>query len=219
MKLSFRFSHLIKISLLAVALLATDLLIAVEQDQQNETLNTPLDLSSLQSQQNRIAKIASRFQADRGNLNRFYVVRESPNTCKRMRKFYLDWLSALVKLPADTLTDEERTDLESLKNDILDLNARLDERARRQAAIQPLVPFASTIMQLAEDRQKVKKVNSQEAAGQVDESSCQIKQVCALKLIPLTQAVSVGFYIVRFIPTLMSFCPVLTSPGQHMITK
>jgi dipeptidyl aminopeptidase/acylaminoacyl peptidase len=136
-----------------------------------------LDLASLNKAESRIARIVSRYRADRENLTQFYTTRESPATHERMKKFYLDWHAELVDLDEGSLGEHEQQELRELKHEIDASLALLELQARRHSEIEPLVPFASTILQLVEDRRQVKKIDAQEAAETVDALVRQIENI------------------------------------------
>ena len=57
---------------------------------------------------NEMRTVAQRYQADRGNLNRYYNVTLSPAYFDRVKWFCTDWLAALQKiclLPCEEYTD------------------------------------------------------------------------------------------------------------------
>lgn len=138
-----------------------------------------LDLASLARPASRIAAVAARYRADRSNLGRFYVTRESPATRERMKKFYLDWLDGLAELRTASLTEDDRRELDTLHSDVLSSFAQLELEARKQTESGPLVPFASTIMQLVDDRRQLKRIDAQSAAKTVDELGGQVERILA----------------------------------------
>jgi xylan 1,4-beta-xylosidase len=147
----------------------------------------PLELALIEPQPNPIGRIAARYRADRSSLERFYSALESHKAQSRMRQFYLDWLTALTKLPAESLSDADYRVLGELKDEMVQALAEMEERSRADAEAEPLVPFASTILSLAEDRQHVRRVNPQQAAAQVSEVS---RQIDALQRAPDGDAVA-----------------------------
>ena len=67
----------------------------------------PLDLSAIASI-GPISKIADRFRSDEASLRRYYVVEQSPTTHARFRKFYADWLAAVLTLPESAIANGNR---------------------------------------------------------------------------------------------------------------
>jgi dipeptidyl aminopeptidase/acylaminoacyl peptidase/uncharacterized protein (DUF885 family) len=127
----------------------------------------PIDLAALQPPSN-VSKIASHFRADLASLRRYYVVEESPASRDRFRKFYIDWLAALVTLPTDSLKEDERREYEELKNDALESLADFEREAKRRARAAEFVPFGPAIIELAEQRRQVKKADIEKSAALLD---------------------------------------------------
>src|SRR5438105_6760087 len=56
------------------------------------------------------------FQADRGNLNRFYNITLSPTRQAQFRALYSQWQELLTRLPFDTFPQDAKIDYLLLKN-------------------------------------------------------------------------------------------------------
>ncbi|HEY7690152.1 MAG TPA: DUF885 family protein, partial [Dongiaceae bacterium] len=97
-----------------------------------------------------------------------------------MRRFDANWLVALGALPADTLTDREREEIDGLKGNIRQQLAELEQQSRADSQIAPLLPFADTIYQLIEERLAVKPMDAQNAAGRVDSIAGKIADAQAM---------------------------------------
>ena len=138
----------------------------------------PLDLSAIASI-GPISKIADRFRSDEASLRRYYVVEQSPTTHARFRKFYADWLAAVLTLPESAIADGNRSAYDELKNDILESFARVEKNTQRGAKAAHLLPFAPAILELAEERRQVKKVDSQKSAAVVDKLGQEIEALCS----------------------------------------
>ncbi|MEX2317563.1 MAG: DUF885 family protein [Pirellulales bacterium] len=128
----------------------------------------PLVLTGLESRATRTSGVADRYRADRNGLTRFYLAADAPNTRKRIRQFYINWIAALTALPTDSFSAREREEVTTLKDEIAGEFARLEEQSRADARLDPLLPFAATIYQLVEERQVVKPMNAESAASRVD---------------------------------------------------
>src|SRR5262249_46347118 len=118
--------------------------------------------------------VVQRFEADRGSLNRRYTITFSPTRIARVRDFCTGWLAALQKLESAKLSPEGRTDYDQLKKTIEGELKQLDQQARAQAEIAPLVPFAPAIINLEESRRRMEKVDSPKAAGLLNELKKQL---------------------------------------------
>src|SRR5262245_45024897 len=124
--------------------------------------------------QSEMADVVRRYEADRGSLQRTYTVPTSPTRRERLRRFHSDWLTALEKLKDYKFTPPAQEDLgklvESVKKDL----KQLDDQAKRDAEVVPLLPFASTIVALEESRRRMERVDSPGAAGKLNEMKKQI---------------------------------------------
>ncbi|HQR43361.1 MAG TPA: DUF885 family protein, partial [Gemmatales bacterium] len=104
------------------------------------------------------------FQADRGNLERFYNIPLSPTRHAQFRALYREWLDLLTKLPFDTYTQDARIDYLLLKNYLIREQRQLEVRIKEQAEFMPLIGFADTIIKLEESRKKLEKLDGAKTA-------------------------------------------------------
>src|SRR5258708_11312194 len=135
-----------------------------------------LDVRALVSsfKANETLAVAQRYQADHGNLLRYYNVSISPASYARLKLFDEYWLAAAQKLEPAKLSQDaqaERTKLiESIQRDLRLLN----DQAREQAEIAPLIPFSKTILDLDESRRRVDKEDPPASASVVDDRAKRI---------------------------------------------
>lgn len=99
------------------------------------------------------------FQADRGNLNRFYNMALSPQRQAQFKALYRQWLELLTKLPFDSFPVEGKIDYLLLQNYLRHEERLLELRIKDQAEYQPFLPFAGVIIQLEEARKRVDKLD------------------------------------------------------------
>src|SRR5215472_17645590 len=118
---------------------------------------------------NEMRAVAQRYQADRGNLTRFYNVAIAPDRCARLRSFGEDWLTAVQRLDPVALSEDARSERTRLLDNIGRDLRQVEEQARAQAQIGTLIPFAKIIFDLDERRRRVEKVDARQTAGVVDE--------------------------------------------------
>lgn len=123
---------------------------------------------------NEMRAVSQRYQADRGNLSRYYNVPIEPERFARFRSFGEEWLAAVERLDANALSEDARAErtrlLESVREDL----HQVVGRERAQAEIAPLVPFSNMILDLDQRRRHVEKMDSRHAAGVVDDLSKRI---------------------------------------------
>lgn len=104
------------------------------------------------------------FQADRGNLTRFYNIALSPTRQAQFRGLYREWLDLLTRLPFDTFPQEGKVDYLLLKNYLTHEKRQLEIRIKEQAEYMPLIKFADKIIQLEEARKRMEKIDPAKTA-------------------------------------------------------
>ncbi len=105
-----------------------------------------------------------RYAVDRGSLVRSYPVAMSTARRDRFRKYYAGWLASLLKLDFDSMSQDGKVDYLLFKNHLEYELRQLDIQARQLAEIQPLIPFAKTIIDLEEARRRMEQINSAKVA-------------------------------------------------------
>lgn len=124
-----------------------------------------------------------RYTADRGSLQRSYPVAVSPARRERFKKFYEEWLGSLKAQDFDSMSEDGKIDYLLFKNHLEYELRQLDIQAQQLAEIQPLVPFAETIINLEEARRRMEPIDSAKIAAtltdlrkQVDERRRTVEQ-------------------------------------------
>ena len=97
----------------------------------------------------------------------------------RLKRFDMDWQAALAKLDAAKLSTAARTDLATLKNVVAADLTQLDSDGAAIAELAPLMPFATTLIDLSEARIRLEDVDSRKAAGQLTGVTRQIAEMRA----------------------------------------
>src|SRR6185369_7188631 len=104
------------------------------------------------------------YVVDRSSLQRSYPVAGSPARRERFQKFYADALERIKKLDFDSMSQEGKVDYILFRNNLEHELRQLDIEARQVAEIQPLLPFAITIVDLEEARRRMEPIDSAKAA-------------------------------------------------------
>jgi uncharacterized protein DUF885 len=104
------------------------------------------------------------YVVDRGSLQRSLPVASSPTRRDRFRKFYSDALERLQKLNFDSMSQGGKVDYILFRTHLEHELRQLDIDAKQFAEIQPLVPFAKTIIDLEETRRKMEPIDSAKTA-------------------------------------------------------
>ncbi|HJT66253.1 MAG TPA: DUF885 family protein [Pyrinomonadaceae bacterium] len=117
-----------------------------------------------------------RYTADRGSLTRSYPVTISPARRARFRKFYEEWLASLKSLDFDSMSQDGKIDYLLFKNHLEYELRQLDLQAQQLTELQPLLPFANTIIELEEARRRMETINSGKVAGTLTELKKQVDE-------------------------------------------
>ena len=124
-----------------------------------------------------------RYTADRGSLTRSYPVPVSNARRERFKKFYEDWLASLKAQDFDSMSEDGKIDYLLFKNHLEYELRQLDIQAQQLAEIQPLIPFATVIINLEEARRRMEPIDSAKVAAtltdlrkQVDERRRAVEQ-------------------------------------------
>jgi hypothetical protein len=132
-------------------------------------------LASAQAIGNKMPALIEQFTADRNSLNATYRVRVSPLRIARMEKFFGDEQSALTKMDYDSLSENDRIDYLLLKSLINSDQHQLAIEKKRVEEMQPLIPFAKSIEDLADGLRTVQRPDPEKAAGTLTEMVKQIE--------------------------------------------
>ena len=114
--------------------------------------------------------------ADRGSLQRSFFVNNSPARRERFRKFYSDALERIQKLNFDAMSQEGKVDYILFRNQLEHELRQLDIEEKQQAEIQPLVPFAKTIVDFEEARRSMQPIDSAKAAATLNDLKKQLDE-------------------------------------------
>src|SRR5215470_11118720 len=120
--------------------------------------------------------VIERYVADRGSLNRFFAIPMSPARHARFKQFYAEWLERLQRINFDALGQDGRVDYLLFKNHLDHELRQLDIQARAFAEAQPLVPFASSIIELEEARRRMEPIDSAKTAALLTKLNKQIQE-------------------------------------------
>ena len=117
-----------------------------------------------------------RYSVDRGSLARSYPVNTSPARRDRFKKFYSDQLASLNALDFDSMSQDGKIDYILFKNHLEYELRQTDIQAKQLAEIQPLIPFAKTIVDLEETRRRMEPIDSAKIAATLNDLRKQIDE-------------------------------------------
>ena len=117
-----------------------------------------------------------RYTVDRGSLQRSFPVATSPARRERFRKLYNDWLASLQKIDFDSMSQDGKIDYILFKNHLEYELRQLDVQAKQLEEIQPLVPFAKTIIDFEETRRRMEPIDSAKVAATLNNLKKQVDE-------------------------------------------
>ncbi len=117
-----------------------------------------------------------RYTVDRGSLQRSYPVAYSRSRRERFKKFYDEWLASLQSLDFDSMSQDGKIDYILFKNHLEYELRQLDIQARQLSEIEPLVPFATTIVDLEEARRRMEPIDSAKIAATLNDLRKQVDE-------------------------------------------
>jgi uncharacterized protein (DUF885 family) len=111
-----------------------------------------------------LAPLICRYSVDLASLQRFYPIPFSPTRRTRLGQFYAQWLGALPAYDFVALPPDGQIDYLLFRNELRYQLQQLDIQSRQYDEIVPLIPFAATIVNLAESRQRMQFIEPRLAA-------------------------------------------------------
>jgi len=117
-----------------------------------------------------------RYTVDRGSLTRSYPVAVSRGRRERFRKFYNEWLASLQSLNFDSMSQDGKIDYVLFKNHFEYELRQLDIQSRQISDIEPLLPFATKIIELEEARRRMEPMDSARTAATLNELRKQVDE-------------------------------------------
>ncbi|HJT26434.1 MAG TPA: DUF885 family protein [Pyrinomonadaceae bacterium] len=117
-----------------------------------------------------------RYTVDRGSLARTYPVQYSRSRSDRFKKFYEQWLASLQSLDFDSMSQDGKIDYILFKNHLEYELRQLDIQSRQLSEIEPLVPFATKIIDLEETRRRMEPIDSAKVAATLNDLRKQVDE-------------------------------------------
>ena len=161
--------HIAKI--FAVILLSGFLIQSAAQKPKPPTKPTIVEAETRPSE---MRSIIEYYVVDRSSLQRSYPVASSPARRERFRKFYSDALERIQKLDFDAMSQAGKVDYILFRSHLEHELRQLDIETKQLAEIQPLVPFAQTIIDLEEARRRIEPIDSAKTAEMLTQLRKQI---------------------------------------------
>jgi len=134
---------------------------------------TPLD-----TEISEIRPVIERYSVELRDYERVYALPGSHERQAALEKFYTGQLRLLEEIRFDRLSQAGKVDYLLLRSRLLQEQKDLQEQARQEAAIAPLIPFQQTIIELEEARRRMETVSGQNSALALEKL---VKDVAAAK--------------------------------------
>jgi hypothetical protein len=116
------------------------------------------------------------FRADRGSLERFYFVQNSPERRERLTVFYKDYLNKLEQLQFETMSVSGRADYLLMKRDLENELGLLNTEEKEIKQVERYVTIGSPIYALEKKRRRGLHLESSAVAKQLDEINKSIRE-------------------------------------------
>jgi hypothetical protein len=143
------------------------------------TLTTAAMAAGLDSE---LSGMIESYTADLRSIEQFYPHKLSANRHSRLDTFAADEAKALEAVDFAKLGRNAQIDYLLLRNAIDRLRGSVKLERRRATEVQPLLPFARTLVELEEARRKMTPMNPQATAGKLSEALKSIEEVQKKKL-------------------------------------
>ncbi len=157
---------------IVAALFSSALLVQVSAQRKASATKTGATIDGAASE---MRAIIENYVADRGSLQRSYPVAISAARRERFRKLFSDELSQIQNLNFDSMSQEGKVDYILFRNHLEHELRQLDIDAKQQAELEPLIPFARTIVDLEEARRRMEQLDSAKTATTLNELTKQIE--------------------------------------------
>jgi uncharacterized protein (DUF885 family) len=122
------------------------------------------ELSEIKIPDGEMPALLLRYEADHESLHRKYPLQMSGARRVRMERFYRDWLAALEGIDYEGLMQADRIDFHLFANRLNHELRQLDLYEQRLLEMEPLLPFAATVLALEEQRLRMEWAEPERAA-------------------------------------------------------
>jgi hypothetical protein len=127
-------------------------------------------LDDLTPMTDRMPAVVARFQADHDLFGRRHATPYSAHCWGRWRSFLAGWRQALEALPFESFTRSDRLDWLLLTNTVARQLGHLDRERDRWTEMEPLIPFASDLIALEDERRELGDVDAEATAARLDKA-------------------------------------------------
>jgi uncharacterized protein (DUF885 family) len=147
--------------------------------------------SDLDSYPSELEPLIERFESDLRSIERRYSLAVSPSRAARLKQLYTEWLDPLSNWDFSALSLEGKVDYVLFRNQLQYELRSLDIKAKQYSEMEPLIPFAKTIVEFDDGRRRMDTVDARHAAelvAQIKQQVDETRKAVALGLKPETEA-------------------------------
>ena len=123
----------------------------------------------LAKQVTEVAPLIIQFHADKGSLERFYFIENSPERRERFKSFYQSYLTSLEKLPFESMSTGGRADYLLFKRNLDNELRLLAEEEREYSSVYKLISYGDPIYDLEKQRRRGAHLQSPAVATTLNE--------------------------------------------------
>ena len=135
----------------------------------------PEKVSSLYEQTSEVNNIMVQYNADYGNLSRFYVIQNSPERRQRLLSTVNEYINKLNQLDFDKLNTGTKIDYVLFNRDLHEEQYQLQKEEKEYNAIKQWVPFADTIYAIEKARRRGAVQDAQKIANELNDIGKNVK--------------------------------------------
>ncbi|MVT41903.1 DUF885 family protein [Chitinophaga oryziterrae] len=128
------------------------------------------------SAQQQMTDLLVHYEADKGSLNRFYTIDNSPERRERLKTFNKDYLQQLAAVNFDALPAGARVDYVLLRRDLQEQLRVLDEETKEYNQLAPWFPLSDKIYLSEKERRRGEKQDAQALAATFREMALSLKE-------------------------------------------
>lgn len=132
--------------------------------------------TDLYNQSSEVNNIMVQYYADRGALNRFYAIRNSPERRERMKTLQEDYLKRLSALGFEQLPVGSRVDYTLFQRDLKSELYQLDQEKKEYTQVEKWFPFAERIYAIEKVRRRGTVPDAEKLAVELNNIAKEIEQ-------------------------------------------
>ncbi|MBC7721838.1 MAG: DUF885 family protein [Pedobacter sp.] len=146
--------------------------------------------SVLYQQTSEVNNLMVQYDADSKSINRFYLIKNSPERRERLQKLHKEYLAELGKMNFDKLPVGSRVDYILFKRNLTNELRLLHIEAKEYQLITQWIPFADSIYAIEKPRRRGAPVNAKQLAQQL--ATIQLQASTLLKKLPKDTALTIA---------------------------